>query len=144
MSNVATTAGSVTDNENKRAAVLEAKREPDAHRPHKHRESHITITHYQLYPLGQRSFKKPEAKPIVSYVAHLVHEGVPIANAYSTANLSLLHTFERKLTVGRCVKRMGQMAVIARVDMLPHHMIRKSAYGLAEKQIFWGQIATHP
>jgi len=69
MPNVATTAGGVTDNENKMAAMLEARREPDAHRPHKHRESHITITSHQLYPLGQRSFKKPEAEPIVFYVA---------------------------------------------------------------------------
>ena len=34
------------------------------------------------------------------------------------------------------------MAIIARVDMLPHHMIRESAYGLAEKQLYFGEIAT--
>jgi hypothetical protein len=53
------------------------------------------------------------------------------------------NNFECKLTVGRCVKRIEQMAVIARGDMLLHHMVRKSAYGLAEKQICFGEIAPH-
>ena len=53
------------------------------------------------------------------------------------------NNIERKITVRRCVKRVEQMAVIARGDILLHHMLQKSSYGLAEKQIFWGEIATH-
>ena len=53
------------------------------------------------------------------------------------------NNFECKLAVCGCVKRMEQMAVITRVDVLPHHMIRKAAYRLAEKQLCFGEIATH-
>jgi hypothetical protein len=35
------------------------------------------------------------------------------------------------------------MTVIARVDMLLNHMIRKSAYGLSQEQICFGEVATH-